>query len=91
MLFGLGTSGCGHTLYVINVNGASNKLEEAKELGAEELAPYEFYYAQEHLQKAASEAAQADYSDAIAFSKVAEEYAEKAIRLSRDSHRGAGR
>ena len=47
--------------------------------------------ASEHLTKARREAAEADYSDAIDFADVAEENAEKAIRLSREAHRGAGR
>jgi hypothetical protein len=88
---GLATAGCGNTLYVFRVNAASNKIEEAKELGAEKLAPYEYYFASEHLNKARTEAAEADYSDAINFAEIAEEHAEKAIRLSRDAHRGAGR
>ena len=90
-LTGAASAGCGNTLYVFRVNAASNKLEEAKELGAEKLAPYEYYFAAEHLGKARTEAAEADYSDAIDFAEVAEEHADKAIRLARDSHRGAGR
>jgi hypothetical protein len=90
-LVGWASIGCGNTLYVFRVNAASNKLEEAKELGAEKLAPYEYYTAVEHLNKARMEAAEADYSDAIEFAEIAEEHAEKAIRLARDSHRGAGR
>jgi hypothetical protein len=85
------TVGCGNTIYAIQVNSASGKLEEARELGAEKFAPYEYYYATEHLQKAQSEASEADYSDAINLAEVAEEYADKAIKLARDAHRGAGR
>ena len=33
-------SGCGNTLYAIDANSAASKLEEAKELGAEKLAPF---------------------------------------------------
>jgi Domain of unknown function (DUF4398) len=84
-------AGCGNTLYAIQANAAANKLEEAKELGAEKLAPYEYYFAKEHLDKAMSEAGEADYGDAIDLANVAEEFADKAIRLSRDAHRGAGR
>lgn len=83
--------GCGNTLYAIQANSASGKLEEAKELGAEKLAPYEFYFAQAHLEKAQLEAAEADYGDAADLAEVAEEYADKAIRLSREAHRGGGR
>jgi hypothetical protein len=83
--------GCGNTIYAIQVNAASGKVEEAHELGAEQYAPYEYYYAKEHLEKAQSEAAEADYSDAVDLAEASEEYADKAIRLAREAHRGAGR
>jgi hypothetical protein len=88
---GLGATGCGNTIYAIQVNAASGKVEEAHELGAEQYAPYEYYYAKEHLEKAQSEAAEADYSDAVDLAEASEEYADKAIRLAREAHRGAGR
>ncbi len=84
-------AGCGNTLYAINANAAASKLEEAKELGAEKYAPYEYYYAKAHLDKAQFEAAEADYGDASNLAETAEEYADKAIRLSREAHRGGGR
>lgn len=87
----LGTVGCGNTLYAIQANAASSKLEEARELGAEKYAPYEYFFAKEHLAKAETEASEADYSDAINLAETAEEYADKAIQLARDAHRGAGR
>jgi hypothetical protein len=83
--------GCGGALYAIQVNSASSKVAQAKELGAEKLAPYEYFYASEHLNKAMSEAAEGDYSDANDFAGVAEEYADKAIKLAKEAHRGAGR
>ncbi|MBX3161525.1 MAG: DUF4398 domain-containing protein [Polyangiaceae bacterium] len=83
--------GCGNTLYAISANAASSKLEEARELNAEQYAPYEYYLAKEHLEKAQSEAAEADYSDASNLAEAAEGYADKAIRLSREARRGAGR
>ncbi|MEO7034310.1 MAG: DUF4398 domain-containing protein [Polyangiaceae bacterium] len=86
-----GTTGCGNTLYAVQANSASSKLDEAQELGAEQYAPYEYFYAREHLQKAQSEASEADYSDAIDLAETSEEYADKAIRLTREAHRGAGR
>jgi hypothetical protein len=82
---------CGNTLYAIQANAAASKLEEAKELGAEKFAPYEYYYAKAHLDKAQTEAAEADYGDAANLAEVAEEFADKAIRLSREAHRGGGR
>lgn len=84
-------TGCGNTLYAIQANSASSKVEEAKELGAEKYAPYEYYYAKAHLEKAETEAAEADYGDAATLAETAEEYADKAIRLSREAHRGGGR
>lgn len=87
----LACGGCGNTLYAVQANAASSKLEEARELGAEKFAPYEYYFAKEHLAKAQEEAADADYSDAVDLAQVSEVYADKAIRLARDAHRGAGR
>jgi hypothetical protein len=84
-------TGCGGTLYAISANSAASKVEQAKALDAEKLAPYEYYYAREHLTKAMSEAAEGDYGDAIDLADTAEEYADKAIKLSREAHRGAGR
>jgi hypothetical protein len=84
-------AGCGNTLYAIQVNSASSKLEEAEQLGAEKFAPYEFYYAKAHLEKAQHEAAEADYGDATDLASTAEDFADKAIRLSREAHRGGGR
>jgi len=83
--------GCGNAIYAVQVNAASSKVEEAHALGAEQYAPYEYYYAKEHLEKAQSEAAEADYSDAVDLAEASEEYADKAIRLAREAHRGAGR
>jgi len=84
-------AGCGNTLYAIQINSASSKLEEAHALGAEQYAPYEYWFAYEHIEKAQSEASEADYSDAVKLAEVGEEYADKAIKLARDAHRGAGR
>ncbi len=84
-------TGCGNTLYAIQANRASAKLEEARQAGAEEDAPYEYWYAKLHLEKASSEASEADYSDAIDLAEVAEEHATKAIRLANEAKRGAGR
>ena len=84
-------AGCGNTLYSIRANSASGKLEEARELGAEQSAPYEYFYAKEHLKKAQTEAAEADYSDAVDLAEASEEYADKAVRLAREARSGAAR
>jgi hypothetical protein len=87
----LGTTGCGGFFYAIYAGGATSKLETAQQLGAEKYAPYEYYYAKEHLQKAMEEAAAADYGDAIDLADEADKFAEKAIALSKQGHEGAGR
>ena len=84
-------SGCGGVLYAVNGGSAHSKVEEAKAVGAEQFAPYEYYLAVEHLKKASEEASQADYGDANDLAEQAEEFADKAIKLSRDAHKGAGR
>jgi hypothetical protein len=85
------TSGCGGAIYAFTATSASSRLEEAQALGAQKYAPYEYYYAREHLWKAKEEAAVADYGDAIDFADIAGEYADKAITLSKQAHEGAGR
>ncbi len=90
-VFACTLTGCGNTLYAIQASSASSKFAEARELGAEQYAPYEYYMAKEHLEKARTEAAEADYGDAVELSEDAEKYADKAITLSRAAHRGAGR
>ena len=44
-LYALVGVGCGNTLYAVQISAASSKLEEAKELGAEQYAPYEYWFA----------------------------------------------
>jgi len=90
-LLGALAAGCGNTLYAMQISAASSKLEEARELGAEQYAPYEYWFAYEHIEKAESEASEADYGDAVKLAEVGEEYADRAIKLARDAHRGAGR
>jgi hypothetical protein len=84
-------TGCGNTLYAVQANSASSRLEEARKLGAELYAPYDYFYAKEHLKKAQSEASEADYSDAIDLAEASKEYAERALRLTREARRGAPR
>ena len=86
-----GVTGCGAGYYAIEVGSANSKLEEARTMGAEQLAPYEYYYAKEHLRQAQVEATEASYSDAINYAETAEEYAQKAIDLSHEARRAGGR
>jgi hypothetical protein len=77
--------GCGGVHYAIAVNAASSRVEEARAVGAEQLAPYEYYFAREHLQQAQIYASQASYSDAANVADEAEEYAAKAIQLAQSA------
>jgi hypothetical protein len=86
-----GGTGCGGFFYAIEASSATSKLEQAQALGAEKYAPYEYYYAYEHLWKAMEEASSADYGDALDFADAAEKAADKAITLSKQAHEGAGR
>ena len=86
-LLALPAIGCGGVHYAIAVNSAASRVEEAKAVGAEQLAPYEYYYAKEHLQQAQVYAAQASYGDAANIADEAEEYAAKAIELSQSARR----
>jgi hypothetical protein len=76
----VGLTGCGNSLYALRANSASAKLQEARSAGAEQRAPYEYNLANEHLQAAMSEAAEADYGDAYELADEAYNYAELALR-----------
>jgi uncharacterized protein DUF4398 len=80
-------SGCGGIQYSIAVNSAASRVEEAKALGADQLAPYEYYFAKEHLQQAQIEASEASYSDAVTLAEEAEAHANSAIELTQKALR----
>jgi Domain of unknown function (DUF4398) len=86
-----GGAGCGGVYYTAEVYGASSRLEYARVLGAETLAPYEYYYAKEHLTQAQIESSHANYSDAAHYAETAEEYADKAVQLTQAAKRASGR
>jgi hypothetical protein len=83
--------GCGPTLYTIRILPASRAVEQAREAGAPEHAPYEYYYALEHLRKAREESGEASYQDAVRFAERAEEFGVKARDLARRRMREMGR
>lgn len=77
--------GCGNTLYLVQVSQAEEAYEEARELGAEQYSPYEYYAAEARLKEAKVQAAQAEYGNASDLSDEATEYAERAILNSKKS------
>jgi len=79
--------GCGGVYYAVVVNSAASRLEEARALGADQLAPYEYYFAKEHLEQAQVEASEASYSDAATLAEEAEDHANTAIELTQKARR----
>jgi hypothetical protein len=79
---------CGGLYYTVNINAAEARLEQARLMGAEQQAPFEYYYAREHLRQAQVEAAEASYSDAATYAEIAERYAQRAIDLIARARKG---
>ena len=84
-------AGCGGLLYTFRATSASSTLEEAQALGAERHAPYAYWSARAHLEKAREEASQAQYGDAWDLATEAEVQAVEAVNQSRRAQRGRGR
>jgi hypothetical protein len=74
--------GCGNALYAARVTQASDEVARAEQLGAATRAPYEYYYALEHLRKARTEALEADYGAAISLAEAAYDYASRAVQVA---------
>lgn len=73
---------CGPVMYNSAVSKAEGALEQAREQNAHWYAPYEYHFAQAHLDKAYEEAAHAEYEDAVRFAKTARDYADRALRMA---------
>lgn len=82
---------CGGVYYTVSVNAAEARVEQARQMGADRVAPYEYYYAKEHLRQAQVEAATASYSDAAAYAETAETYAQKAIDAVTSQRKAEGK
>jgi hypothetical protein len=81
-------AGCGNSLYVLRINGAAGRFEEARTIGAEQAAPYEYYSAEVRLEEARRQAARAEYGTASDLAREAERYAAKAITKTRNAKAG---
>ena len=84
-------AGCGPVEYSAVILDAHSAVAEAREADAHIHAPYEYYYAREHIRKAREEAGYADYQAAAQFGRTAEEYALKARDIARRRRREMGR
>lgn len=82
--------GCGNTLYLVQVNRAERNFEEAERLGAREHAPYEYYSASARLAEARFQAAQAEYGPASRLCTEADDFAVKAVNISKQKRREQG-
>jgi hypothetical protein len=82
-------SGCGPTLFTFNILPASSAVHQAAAAGAAEWAPYEYWSAHEYLEKAAEEANEGNYQDAIRFAERAKELGEQARDLTSERARAA--
>lgn len=83
--------GCGPIVYTANILGAQRAVSEAREAGASEHAPYEYYMADAYLQKAEEECNEGQYQDAIEYARSAEVNGVKARDLSRRHMQETGR
>ena len=81
--------GCGPGLYLIDVLPASAAVHGAEQSGAAEWSPYEYWTAREYLEKAAEEANEGNYQDAIRFAERARDMGERAQRGSSEHRRAA--
>jgi hypothetical protein len=75
-------AGCGPVLYTARLDAAEASLEQARNENARWYAPYEYYYAEAHLEQAREEAADAAYEDAIRYARTAESFSRRAIELT---------
>lgn len=79
-LFGaLAFCGCGPVQYLGAMSAASEACHRAERQGAERFAPYAYYSAQAHLEKAREEASEASYQDAVELARVAKQQADAAL------------
>ena len=77
-----GGLGCGNAIYASRITQASDEVARAEQLGAAARAPYEYYYALEHLRKARTEAMEADYGAAIELAQISFDHASRAVQVA---------
>ncbi len=82
---------CGPIGYVVEINGAAQAVEAARQVNAARFAPYEYHYAQAHLTKAREFAAEAEYQFAMDMAGVAEDYGNRARDIARRRQQESGR
>lgn len=91
LLFGCASLACGNGLYATRIDHALGRFEEAKALGAERTAPYDYYAAEVRIQEARRQAARAEYGTAATLARDAENYAALAVVKAQRARRGGSR
>jgi len=87
----LSLSSCGPVQYSHYILGATGIIAEAAEANAAEEAPYEYYYAVEHLDEARREVGYSDFQEAVKCARIAREYGTKARDIANRRRRERGR
>jgi hypothetical protein len=82
LLLAFGPAACGVVPSPVLVQAASSRIEEARAIGAERLATYEYYCAKEHLDRARSVVSDTSSRDAARLAQEAQQYASEAIELT---------
>lgn len=82
---------CGPIEYSAVILDANEVIAEAEENNAKQLAPYEYWYAHEHLRKARMDVGYAEYQMAADNARLAREYGTKARDIAIKRHREQGR
>lgn len=82
---------CGPILYTYAIGDAAQLIEEARQAGAEQQSPYEYFLAREHLEKAREFAGEAEYQNALDMAAAAEDSARQARDIARRRQRESGR
>lgn len=80
LVFGFG---CGPVSYTTNIRAAEQKLQLAREENARWYAPYEYYFAEAHLEQSERLAAESEYEDAVRYAKIAEDFSGRALEITR--------
>jgi hypothetical protein len=84
-------AGCGPITYINHVTmQASRAVKRAEAAKADELAPYEFTMAAEHLHKARELAGYSRFQEAVAFGKTAQKFGREAEQKALDQVHGRG-
>jgi hypothetical protein len=84
-LAALGVSGCGPVQSTAMISEAEVALEKARVVKAEQLAPYEYWSANEYLYKAREEWGYADFEASMDYATLSRKFAEEALKKTKEA------